>query len=582
MGLLLISFVAGLLTVLAPCVLPLLPVIIGESVSGVPSKKRAIVTITSLGASLFVFTFLLKVSTVLIHVPLEALSIVSGVLLIAFGIFSLFPQIWEHIGFLNKMNISSNKVMGKGFMKQTLLGDIIVGAALGPVFSSCSPTYFLILATVLPVSLLAGTLYLLVYIFGLCLALFGIALLGQRLVVKLDGASDSHGYFKRAVGALFIIIGLLVITGYDKKIEASVLAHAGIFDVTRIEQSLLQAHSGKSGTSGTVQTGLTPEQKALTYTLAPELVTPDGYLNTNGQPITISQFKGKKVVLIDFWTYSCINCQRTIPYLNQWYAKYKDQGLEIISVHTPEFAFEHDSKNVDAALARFGIKYPVVLDNEYQTWNAFGNQFWPREYLIDIDGYVVHDHAGEGDYDVTEKAIQTALSERATRLGLSANGIASSTVTIADPKLNEVASPETYFGANRNEYLGNGTPGQGGQHGYVFPMNTQPNTLYLNGTWTINSDSATTNSASAGIKFLYSAHDVYIVASSPKPVTITVLRDGVPVGSFAGVDVSAKTSTGTIQADRLYHLVHDTSASAHTIEIKVQGAGLKAYTFTFG
>jgi cytochrome c biogenesis protein CcdA/thiol-disulfide isomerase/thioredoxin len=582
MGLLLISFVAGLLTVLAPCVLPLLPVIIGESVSGVPSKKRAIVTITSLGASLFVFTFLLKVSTVLIHVPLEALSVVSGILLIAFGVFSLFPQIWEHIGFLNKLNISSNKVMGQGFMKQTLLGDIVVGAALGPVFSSCSPTYFLILATVLPVSLLAGTVYLLVYIFGLCLALFGIALLGQRLVGKLDGASDSHGYFKRALGALFIVIGLLVITGYDKKIEASVLAHAGIFDVTRIEQSLLQAQSSDTGTSGAVQENLTAEQKALKYKQAPELVTPDGYLNTNGQPITIGQFKGKKVVLIDFWTYSCINCQRTIPYLNQWYAKYHDQGLEIISVHTPEFAFEHDPKNVDAALARFGIKYPVVLDNEYQTWNAFGNQFWPREYLIDIDGYIVHDHAGEGEYDVTEKAIQTALAERATRLGISGSGIGSSTVNIADPKLSEVASPETYFGASRNQNLGNGTPGQAGQHSYTFPMGTQANTLYLNGTWNMDPEFATSNSASAGIKFLYSAHDVYLVASAASPVTITVLRDGVPVGSFAGADISKTTSTGTIKEDRLYHRVHDTSASAHTLEVKVQGAGLKAYTLTFG
>lgn len=582
MGLLLISFIAGLLTVLAPCVLPLLPIIVGESVNGETSYKRAIVTILSLGASLFVFTFLLKVSTVLIHVPLEALSILSGVLLILFGILSLFPKVWDHIPFLTKLNIGSNKIMGKGYTKHSFAGDIIVGAALGPVFSSCSPTYFLILATVLPVSLLAGTVYLLVYIVGLCLSLFGIAILGQRLVMRLDGASDPNGWFKRTIGALFIIIGLLVITGYDKKIEASVLAHAGIFDVTRIEQSLLQSRSGEKSAQGPVLQNLTAEQKAAMYSLAPELVKPDGYLNTFGQPISIGQFKGKKVVLIDFWTYSCINCQRTIPYLNQWYAKYKDQGLEIISVHTPEFAFEHDQKNVADALLRFGIKYPVILDNEYQTWNAFGNQFWPREYLIDIDGYIVHDHAGEGEYDVTEKAIQAALQERATRLGTTTD-FSSNTVNIADPKLNEVASPETYFGASRNDYLGNGTPGQGGTHTYTFPIMTKrPNTLYLNGSWTLDSEYATSNSVSSGIRFLYSAHDVYLVASAANPVTITVLRDGVPVGSFAGADINPKTSTGTIQGDRLYHLVHETYASAHTIEIKVQGVGLKVYTLTFG
>ncbi len=582
MTLLLISFVAGLLTVLAPCVLPLLPVIVGESISGKPSRKRAMVTIASLGISLFLFTFLLKVSTVLIHVPLEALSIVSGALLIIFGLLSVFPQLWDHFGLAHALNKSSNRVMGQGFMKQSLVGDIIVGAALGPVFSSCSPTYFLILATVLPVSLAAGVLYLSVYIIGLCLALFGIAVLGQRLVNKLGIASDPNGWFKRSIGILFIIVGLLVITGVDKRIEASVLAHAGVFDVTKIEQRLLTAGSG-SETANSIVLGeqLTPEQKAAKYTKAPELVKPDGYLNTDGQPITIGQFKGKKVVLVDFWTYSCINCQRSIPYLNQWYAKYKDQGLEIISVHTPEFAFEHDQANVAAALTQFGIQYPVVLDNEYATWNVFGNQFWPRDYLIDIDGYIVHDHAGEGEYDVTEKAIQAALAERAPRLGTEPSMIASSTVSIADPDLQEVQSPETYFGYDRNEYLGNGTPGQSGTHTYTFPMATRPNTLYLQGMWNIDKEYATASS-DAHIKFSYSAHDVYFVASAGTPVSVTVLRDGVPVGTYAGSDVDPKNSTATISSQRLYRLVHDTTAGAHTIELIIHGSGLNAYTFTFG
>jgi cytochrome c biogenesis protein CcdA/thiol-disulfide isomerase/thioredoxin len=582
MTLLLISFVAGLLTVLAPCVLPLLPVIVGESISGKPSRKRAIVTIASLGISLFLFTFLLKVSTVLIHVPLEALSIVSGALLIIFGLLTVFPSLWDHFGLANALNKSSNRVMGQGYMKQSLVGDIIVGAALGPVFSSCSPTYFLILATVLPVSLAAGIVYLTVYIVGLCLALFGIAVVGQRLVNKLGIASDPNGWFKRSIGILFIVIGVLVISGFDKKIEASVLAHAGIFDVTKIEQRLLTSGNSR-GAINSIVLGeqLTLEQKAAKYTPAPELVKPDGYLNTDGQPITIGQFKGKKVVLIDFWTYSCINCQRTIPYLNQWYAKYKDQGLEIISVHTPEFAFEHEQANVAAALKQFGIQYPVVLDNEYQTWNAFGNQFWPRDYLIDIDGYIVHDHAGEGDYDVTEKAIQAALAERAQRLGTDPAMIATSTVSLADPLLKEVQSPETYFGYDRNQYLGNGTPGQSGTHSYTFPMATVPNLLYLQGTWNIGKEFATA-SADAHIKFNYSAHDVYFVASASTPVTITVLRDGVPVGSMAGSDVNANNSTVQISDQRLYRLVHDTSAGAHTIELIIHGSGLNAYTFTFG
>ena len=580
MTLFFISFLAGLLTVLAPCILPFLPVIIGETVSGKPSLKRAVVTIASLGASLFIFTLLLKVSTVLIHVPLEYLSIASGTLLIVFGLLSVFPRLWDSLGFLAKVNRDSNKVVSEGIKKQTLVGDIMVGAALGPVFSSCSPTYFLILATVLPVSLFSGILYLSVYILGLCLALFAIAFLGQRLVGKLNIAADPNGWFKRGVGVVFIVIGILVISGYDKKIEAYVLAHAGAFDVTQVEQYLLGSNK-KTNTQAVSGEILSLEQKKGRYTVAPELAHPDAYLNTNGEPITIGQFKGKKVVLIDFWTYSCINCQRTIPYLNSWYDKYKDQGLEIVSVHTPEFAFEHDKKNVADALARFGIKYPVVLDNEYATWNAFGNQFWPREYLVDIDGFIVHDHSGEGEYDQTEKAIQVALAERATRLGLTTGGIATSTVAIADPKLSEVRSPEMYFGYNRNKFLGNGTPGQSGTHTYQYPMSTVPNTLYLSGTWTISSEYAEAQ-GNTGIRLLYSAHDVYFVASAVKPVTITVLRDGVPVGTFAGKDVNPENSTTTIKEERLYHLIHDSSAGAHTIEIQVHSAGLRTYTFTFG
>lgn len=576
-----LSFGAGLLTVLAPCVLPLLPVIVGESISGKPSTRRTIVTILSLGVSLFVFTLVLKVSTTFAHVPLIVWSTLSGGLLIAFGVVSLFPTLWDRFSGANALGRSANKLMGKGFMQQSMAGDILVGAALGPVFSSCSPTYFIILATVLPVSIAVGVVYLSLYIFGLCLALFAIALLGQRLVARLGVASDPNGWLKRSIGALFILIGLLVITGLDKKVEASILSHAGVFDVTRIEQSLLARHAGMglmpNGVPGQM---LTPEQKAQYYPKAPELQSPDTYLNTDGTPISIADFKGKKVVLVDFWTYSCINCQRTIPYLNTWYEKYKDQGLVIIGVHTPEFAFEHEQENVAAALKEFGISYPVVLDNEYKTWNAFDNQFWPREYLIDIDGYIVHDHAGEGDYAETEKAIQAALVERATRLGTPAE-IATSTVSIADPHLNEVASPETYFGSARNDYFGNGLSGISGQRSYSFPESLVPNRYYLSGTWDTQSEYAASESE-AGIRYIYTAHDVYMVASAPSPVQVTVLRDGMPVGTHAGKDVNPTTSTVTIQAHRLYHLVHDAQSETHTIELQIAAPGLEAYTFTFG
>lgn len=577
-----LSFVAGVLTVLAPCVLPLLPIIVGETLAGKFSSKRALTTILSLGASLFVFTLLLKVSTAFISVPLSVWTGISGGLLIAFGLVTFFPNLWYALPFVNTWSRNANKTMNEGLNAGSVWGDVVAGVALGPVFSSCSPTYFLILATVLPVSFGLGLFYLSVYIIGLCLSLLAIALLGQRLVGRLGIASDPNGRFKRGIGALFVLIGLLVLTGADKTVESYVLSHTSRFDVTRIEQFLLKQHSG--GMEGAVPEEhmmLTPEQKAGVYQKAPELVHPDAYLNTDGQSVSIGQYKGKKVVLIDFWTYSCINCQRTIPYLNQWYQKYKDQGLIIIGVHTPEFSFEHDKDNVAAALKQFGIRYPVALDNEYQTWNAFSNQFWPREYLVDVDGYIVHDHAGEGEYDQTEAAIQAALKELAARTGESTGMVATGTVSVPAVSLDAVGSPETYFGSARNEYFGNGTPGFSGVASYALPATLRPNAFYLSGTWRTEPERAVSTGAGA-ITYRYTAHDLYFVASADVPVTVTVLRDGVPVGNAAGSDVDAKKSTLTIHEHRLYRLVHDSTPGTHTIELRISGAGLSAYTFTFG
>ncbi|MDO8481974.1 MAG: cytochrome c biogenesis protein DipZ [bacterium] len=584
MILLAISFIAGLLTVLAPCTLPLLPVIVGGSISGKPNIWRTLVMIGSLGVSVFLFTFILKAGTTFINVPSSVWQWMSGGLLLIFGLITLFPVLWDRLSFVNALNRRSNRLLAQGNTRGGVVGDVIIGAALGPVFSSCSPTYFIVLATVLPVHPAEGMLYLLAYCIGLALSLFAVAIAGQKIVNALGIASNPYGWFKRIIGVLFILIGIAIITGYDKTVELYLISHAGIFDVTQIEQRLLQAQD--SGQKPSLQSGttsaefLTPAQKVAFYPKGPEFMGIDGYLNTNGQSIKLSQFKGKNVVLIDFWTYSCINCLRTIPYLNVWYQKYKDNGLVIIGVHTPEFAFEHVQQNVADALVRLGITYPVVLDNKYATWNAFGNRYWPHEYLIDIDGYIVHDHIGEGEYDRTEKAIQTALIERVARLNTNTQ-VASSTVDVVSPNLSGVQSPETYFGSLRNEYLGNGTQGTNGLQNLTIPQDIQPHTLYLDGTWDIKPQYAESQGV-ANIQYFYSSGDVYLVASASTPVVIKVLRDGKPVGSFAGSDVDPTTSTATIQTDRLYRLVHDATPGPHTIQIKVKGAGLKAYTFTFG
>jgi thiol-disulfide isomerase/thioredoxin len=315
------------------------------------------------------------------------------------------------------------------------------------------------------------------------------------------------------------------------------------------------------------------------YPQAKELVNPDGYINTGGKPITIGSLIGKKVILVDFWTYSCINCQRTIPYLEGWYQKYGNDGFVVIGVHTPEFAFEKILANVQAAVTKFGITYPVALDSNYYTWDAYGNNYWPEEYLIDIDGLVREHNIGEGNYVETEQNIQELLKERNEALGLN-TPIPTGTLNITQSI--DTSSPETYFDWSRNQYLGNGTQQKSGVQTFTEPSGNPPlNTLDLGGTWNIGDESAVNTTDGAEIEYTYDAKDVYFVASASPGVTITVLRDGKPLGAEAGTDVNAQSEVN-IGAPRLYDLISESSQSQHTMTIMVHGTGLNAFTFTFG
>jgi cytochrome c biogenesis protein CcdA len=239
MTLLFVSFIAGVLTVLAPCILPLLPVVLGSSV-GARSKVTPFIVIGSLALSILLFTYLLKASTAFIDIPPYVWGYISGGILIVFGLLMLFPRLWERLPWLSQTSAGANKLVGEGYQKKSVWGDVLIGAALGPIFSSCSPTYFVILATVLPASFFLGTVYLLAYIGGLVLVLTLIALLGQRLTNKLQFAADSRSWFKRGIGALFLIVGLFIMTGYDKNLRTWVLDRGYIDGVLDFELQLLE------------------------------------------------------------------------------------------------------------------------------------------------------------------------------------------------------------------------------------------------------------------------------------------------------------------------------------------------------
>ncbi len=238
MAFLIVAFIAGVLTVLAPCILPLLPVVVGSSAAA-RSKATPYIVVGSLAVSIILFTYLLKASTAFIMVPQYVWTSLSGGILVFFGLTLVFPVLWEKVPGLNRLSAGSNKLMGKGLQKKSVWGDVLIGAALGPVFSTCSPTYFVILASVLPVSFALGSLYLLSYVTGLSLVLLLTSLLGQRFADKLAGAADSRGIIKRAIGVLFVVLGLMIVFGLEKKLETAIL-DSGYFNVTTLEQGLLK------------------------------------------------------------------------------------------------------------------------------------------------------------------------------------------------------------------------------------------------------------------------------------------------------------------------------------------------------
>lgn len=572
MALLVVSFFAGVLTVLAPCILPLLPIVIGRA-SGTQNKYRPIVISASLAVAIVVFTLLLKASTAFINIPPEVWSYVSGTIIILFGLVSLFPTLWEHISVRLKFSQGSNTLLANSAKRKDTIGDIFIGLSLGPVFSSCSPTYFLILATVLPQSYLKGTIYLISYALGLASILLLIGYLGQRITSKLTGLSDPKGMFKRGLGVLFVLVGIFIMTGADKKVQSYILEHSS-FNITTIEQKLLLDPMGEDG--------LSLEEASHSYPMYKEIVQPSGFVNTD--PISLQELVGKKVILLDFMTYSCINCQRTFPYLNAWYDTYKDDGLEIIGIHTPEFAFEKKRENVIEAAKEFGLMFPIVLDNDYATWGAYKNKYWPRKYLIDINGNIVYDHIGEGAYEETEAKIQELLQERKRVLGEESDISFDNTSTIDAEHVDfsEIESRETYFGSLRNSNQGIvDTKTPDGSTVYSRPDTITPNQLYLVGTWNITGEYAEQVSTQGSIIFQYHAKKVFLVMESDKQVKATVLQDGKPVANIvAGEHVS--NGTVSIQNEQLYRLIENQESGSHTLELRFNTPGVKVYAFTFG
>ena len=580
-----LAFLAGGLTVLAPCVLPVLPVILGGSVQDRDPRRPFIIT-ASLGLSVILFTLVLKVSTIFITVPQIFWQILSGGILFFFGIITIFPTLWEKISTVLKFNSSSQKLLQGANQKKGVWGIIFLGASLGPVFASCSPVYFIILATVLPHSFFMGFLDLLAYGFGLSIVLFCIAFFGQKIIFHLRFAANPRGLFRKFLGALFLFIGLAILMGWDKTWELN-LGNILPFDETKIETPLTekflphlnqspapQIQNTLSSSTGTTMTTpslsqnkpmtqnissssaptppSTPSETPATFDFqkkypAPELAGLTNWINSSGYN-SLHDLKGK-VVLVDFWTYSCINCIRTLPYIEALHEKYKDDGLVVLGIHTPEFAFEHNADNVRNAVKQFHLTYPVVQDNDFQTWNNFNNHYWPAKYLIDRDGYVRYTHFGEGEYETTEQAIAALLHVPQKNLN----------VLETPPDFSQIQTPETYLGLSRRENKVSSDTKVLGR-----------NKWKITGNWTEDNESISPQKFPASLFFDFTANKANLVMGGQGKANLFI--DGKFIQT---IEINEEKLSPVADFQNQY--------GHHVIEVQfTEGANIKLYAWTFG
>jgi thiol-disulfide isomerase/thioredoxin len=414
----------------------------------------------------------------------------------------------------------------------------------------------------------------LAYAVGAGLPLLAIALGGRAALARLRLRSAS-AWVGRAFGVLVLVTAGLMAVGADTAISADLTG--ALPDWTGTLQTLERSSQVQSalrdlGAPPNASFGTGSGGSSLSVgPVAPEFTGIDHWLNSN--PLTMAGLRGK-VVLIDFWTYSCINCIRTLPYVEGWYQEYASAGFVVVGVHTPEFAFEHDTANVAAAISRFGITYPVAQDNEYATWTAYNNEYWPADYLFDASGHLRSSHFGEGDYNQTESDIRSLLAEAGT------SALPSSAPPAAAPPFVGGETPETYIGTDRAVTFASPQAASPGSKRYTFPNPLPADDFAVSGTFDFQPQYATAAAAGDQLELSFFARDVYLVAAADSPMPATVKVIGV-TGAPSTEDVAAGGSM-TVGTARLYHVVHLPAAGRGTVVITFNSAGARCYAFTFG
>jgi cytochrome c biogenesis protein CcdA/thiol-disulfide isomerase/thioredoxin len=592
--LVLFAILAGAGTALSPCVLPVLPALL--SAGGVGGRRRPLGIV--LGLSVTFTVTIVGVAMVVDGVGLgsDPLRDIAIVVLLAFGLTLLLPGVSARIEApLTRLARLGPRSRGDGFRS-----GLLVGGALGFVYTPCASP---ILAAVISVSAASGRTIVIAlsYALGSALVLLALILGGRRLFDRARRAGRGP-VLQRVLGTILILTALAMLTNLDVNFDQFVAQHipnvnltaslecsptvtSRLHQITGRQPKFAPANGSAAcgGSATRVYTAAPSASQAILLSdahelkplgEAPEFRETQRWFNTPGDgPLTLGSLRGR-VVLVDFWTYTCINCIRTLPYLKAWNAAYGKEGLTIVGVETPEFAFEHDAANVGNAIAQFGLRYPVVQDNDMGTWNAYGNQYWPADYLVDASGQVRYTSFGEGDYPQTETAIRALLAEAGYAVGAKGHP---TDVVVPSPQ----ATPETYLGTARAQGWVNGPKPGLHDYGSKPPASLGLNDFVYTGTWKVGGQPAQAV-ANAGIEVDFQAKNVYLVLSSPgeRPLAVQVLLDGRPIhAAAAGADVHR--AAVTVRRQRLYTLVSLPRDERHNLSLRL-APGVTGYAFTFG
>ncbi len=586
MWLLVLAYLGGVLTIVSPCILPVLPFVFART--GQPFLRSGLPLLAGMAVTFALVASLAAVGggwVVQVNQYGRWLALLCVAL---FGLTLLLPQLSER---LTRPLVAAGSRLSEAagaHAKPRPGASFLIGVATGLLWAPCAGP---ILGLVLTGAALQGasigtTLLLLAYAAGAATSLALALLVGGKVFGFMKRSLGAGEWLRRGLGALMLAGVAAIALGLD----TGVLARLSTASTGGIEQSLVDTLSAKpQQKSGAMMAGgamMAAANHSDALPIEGALPSLDGAVQwLNSPPLSAEALKGK-VVLVDFWTYSCINCLRSLPYVKAWAEKYHDQGLVVIGVHAPEFAFERDVNNVTQAMQDLGITYPVAIDNNYKVWRAFNNQYWPAHYFADAKGQIRYHHFGEGDYAESERVIQQLLREAGAKnvagglIEADAKGVQQA------PDMNEAQSPETYLGFQRAEnFVTTATLATNQVVNYPAAGNLALNNWTLEGQWNVGGQQATLDGAGGRIVYRFHARDLHLVlgpAADGKPVRFKVTIDGQAPGDAHGTDVAADGS-GTVTEQRLYQLVRQPGAvQDRTFTIEFLDPHVSAYAFTFG